>query len=333
MKRSTGIAALAAALCLTVGAVFAPAAAAPLSAAEILQQFNLVTFGDLDSSSEVEGRTLVGGDLTGNSSTYFTRSGQVAPSEYGALTVGGSITGGYKNVNGNGNAYVAGNVQNMNMNGGTAYIGGSITGNVNGNKFVGVTVEVPDFRSELETLSANLATLAAQSAVNVSGNRATFTATPDSGGLAVFEILDGAFFFSSIGEIDFVLNGADSLIINVGGLGITIAENFLGGIGQQIASKTIWNFYEATEITYNAEFFGTVLAPNAHITNMNSLNGGVYVDRFTQRGEVHLAAYTGDIPNFDDPGPTPDDIAAPAGVTLLGFGLVSLAAFRRRRTV
>lgn len=169
MKRVTGAIGLTMAACLAAGAIFTPAAAAPLSAAAILDQFNLVTFGDLDSTSEVEGRALVGGDLKGSSSTYYTRSSQVAPSAYGALTVGGSITGGYKNVNGGGDVHVAGNVQNMNMNGGTAYIGGSITGNVNGNKHVGVSVTVPDFRDELVNLSGNLTSLAAQSALNTVG--------------------------------------------------------------------------------------------------------------------------------------------------------------------
>lgn len=124
MKRVSGAIGLVASACLAVTAIFAPAAAAPLSAADILEQFNLVTFGDLDSTSEVEGRTLVGGNLKGSSSTFYTRPHQVASSPYGALTVGGNISGGFKNVNGGGDAYVAGNVQNLNMNGGTAYIGG-----------------------------------------------------------------------------------------------------------------------------------------------------------------------------------------------------------------
>ena len=44
----------------------APAArATPITAAEILSSFNAVVLGNFSSNSDVEGRILVGGDLTG----------------------------------------------------------------------------------------------------------------------------------------------------------------------------------------------------------------------------------------------------------------------------
>ncbi len=314
---------------LFVGLMAAPAYAAPLTPIEILDQFNLVTFGDVDSTSEVEGRALIGGDLKGPSSTYFTRP--VSPSAYGALTVGGNVIGGYKNVNNSGKVVVGGNVENMNLNGGSAQIGGSITGNVNGNKQTGVAVVIPDFEVVMTEFSGNLATLTANSGIVKSGNKATFAATPDSDGMAVFSITDGSSFFNSIGEIDFSLNSADTLIINVSGLTMTISENFLGGIGATIASKTIWNFFEAEEINFGAEFFGTVLAPKANISNQNSLNGSVIVQNFFQRGEVHVASFTGDVPSFNpDPGPGGSEIPAPGALAIFILSGLGLAAARRR---
>ena len=41
------------------------ATAAPLSADQILNQFNLVVFGDHQLNSQVHGRAFIGGDVTG----------------------------------------------------------------------------------------------------------------------------------------------------------------------------------------------------------------------------------------------------------------------------
>jgi choice-of-anchor A domain-containing protein len=321
MRRSfTGLLAGVAGLLTIATAPYAQAV--PLSPLETLQQFNLVVFGDLDSQSSVEGRTLVGGNLKGNSSDYFTRGSLVGPSSYGALTVGGNITGGYKNVNNGGNAFVAGNVQNMNMNGGKAFIGGSVTGNVNGSKVTGAVVEVPDVRATMKGFAADLATLAANSVATVSSNKGTFAATPDASGTAIFNIANGASFFNSFGEITFSLNGADTVIINVGGSTVSLADNFLGGIGKTIAPVTLWNFYEATSISVGAEFWGTMLAPYATLTNTSAINGSIVTASFTQRGQVHLPTFTGQPPSIQ--------VSEPAPWLLLGAGLLGATALRHR---
>src|SRR5690606_11552226 len=102
--------------------------------------------------------------------------------------------------------------------------------------------------------------------------------------LAVFDIADGAAFFGSISEIAFNLNGAETIVINVGGLDLDVAENFIGGIGAQIAGVAIWNFYEAVSLDVDRAFFGSILAPYAQLRNMNALNGSVVAHSMTQRG-------------------------------------------------
>lgn len=91
------------------------------------------------------------------------------------------------------------------------------------------------------------------------------------------------------------LESVDTLVINVGGTSLSIAENFLSDAmfsqKSDIATKVIWNFYEATSIAFGAEFWGTVLAPYASVSNNNALNGSVVVASFTQGGEVHLPVF------------------------------------------
>ena len=57
---------------LALGLMAVPAFASSPSIAglDVLRTWNLVVLGDLTSSSEVEGRTFVGGNLDGNSSNY-----------------------------------------------------------------------------------------------------------------------------------------------------------------------------------------------------------------------------------------------------------------------
>lgn len=116
-----------AALALGLALVGAPATAAPLpgsaDAADInaglqaMRDYNLIVLKDLQSSSQVQGKTFVGGNLSGGSSNYFTNPGSQAGGT--ALTVGGSVTGGAKNINNGGSVKVGGNLASgANMNGG-----------------------------------------------------------------------------------------------------------------------------------------------------------------------------------------------------------------------
>ena len=53
---------------LALGGAAVPALAGPVVGLDGLRDWNLIVLGDLTSSSEVEGRTFVGGNLNGNSS-------------------------------------------------------------------------------------------------------------------------------------------------------------------------------------------------------------------------------------------------------------------------
>jgi choice-of-anchor A domain-containing protein len=345
--------AVASAVLMSAAMVPVHARADALTAAQILGQFNLVDYGTLSSSSEVEGRTFVGGDLTG-SSTYGTRT--LPSSSYATLTVDGSVasanvnTGGVTigngitgslNLNNNGGgspvSLVGGTISgNANFNGGSVTLANTPTGNVNYNggathtvqPGLAPTVPVSTFSSPITTLSTQLYGLTANSTITTSGNTATFNAVAGTNGVAVFSIANGSSFFSSIGQIQFNLNGATSVIVDVlGGGSITDQANFLGGSATGIAAETLWNFGAASNLAINAEFGGSILAENAAVTNSNSIDGTLVANSFTQNGEMHQYNYGGYLPPAVA---VPEPISAALfGVGVLGVGLVA----RRRRRI
>ncbi|CAN0450483.1 unnamed protein product, partial [Discosporangium mesarthrocarpum] len=322
--------AVATALALGISAgLAAPAAADPMSAGDVLEQYNLVVLGSATSTSSVEGRAFIGGSLHGGD--YVTRT-NFAASDYDELIVGGALTGNI-NVNNGGDVTVGGSGSGvLNMNGGsvgsrTATFGGAYAGVFNmGTKIEnqGAGVAIPDFGSLMIDLSGALAGMAGTDTASVSGNKAIFS--PTTTGTAVFDIADGAGFFGAINEIELSLGTADMIIVNVAGSSLNLEDNFLGG-PFAAASHVVWNFHEATDLTLSRQFFGTVLAPFAAVTNYSAVEGSLVAGSLTQRAQVHLQPV--DLPTV----PTNiTDVPEAGALAILGLGLVSLAAAGWRPT-
>jgi len=289
-------------------AVFAavPAVASTVAGVDILREWNLVVLGNLTSSSEVEGRTFVGGDLSGNSSNYNIAS--IPPSTNGqpGLTVVGDVNGGHKNLNNGSGAIVGGNVNSgFNLNGSpqTVQVGGTISNtNVNQNTVnSNLATSNPQFiqdlnqqKSQIDTsvnnLSYEMSTLATNSEFSIQGNKGVFTAQPNSDGVAVFNITSAD--LDSIGEIQFNLNGADTAIINVSGKSITLNDNFLGGTNN-LGEHVIWNFPEAETLNLTTAWGGSVLAPKAAANTRNYIQGSAVFGSLVQDGEMHVGTYKG----------------------------------------
>ena len=119
-------------LCLAASLLAAKSVhAQTLTASQILQQFNAVVFGGFSTSSDVEGRAVIGGALT-NGQTFYLRPGSEAASTFAALSVYGSVTGGNIDIDNGGGVTVGGlNSATMSLNGGSSvYIGGANSGNI-----------------------------------------------------------------------------------------------------------------------------------------------------------------------------------------------------------
>jgi choice-of-anchor A domain-containing protein len=283
--------------------------------APILNSFNLVVGGNLVSNSEVEGRTLVGGNLSGTASNYgIALTPSSAFSGIDSLIVGGDITSG-----------------NVNVAAGDIRVGGSVTGNVNRNG-VGsdlfqhdatVSGVISSVLGQLQLWSSYFAGLTPNSTVNnpAGPSAVTFNATAGPDNLAVFS-LDGAVFSDPQSQqFDLVAGtGMDLMIVNVYGTSINFNEgNFVGGFtNPAIRPFLLWNFVEAQTLELNRSWFGTIMAPSANLRTSTVVDGSVFIGRsFDQRGEVHLPLFNAG--QGDAPVPEPATIGL-MSVALLAMG-------------
>ena len=287
------------------------ALAGSAASASVLTQYNLIVAGNLDSNQEVEGRTFVGGNLSGPASNYGTML--TPPAAFlgtDVLQVAGNITAG-----------------NINMQAGNLRRAGSRSGNLNlnggGSEIIDPSLVslASSITLELNSTSTILGALTPDSSVSFPSGQpgaATFNATPGADGLAVFNVTAAAVTSGLIQQYDLNVNGASAIVINVTGASASFnAGNFVGNWTSQFArANVIWNFIDATSISIDRQFFGAVLAPGATLTNSTSIEGSVFVGAFIQRGEVHLPSYTGFVP-------------APGAIVLAAVALAPVA--RRRR--
>lgn len=325
------------------------AIATPLTATEILQQFNVVVEGSIASTSTVQGRTYAGGAVAGGQ--YAQKGSNLPASAYAGLTTGGSVSGVHVNGKGAvvggsisgsiinaGDSVVRGSAANSTFNG-KAYVAGASSGvNFNGGQAAN-TAATPamqaaadaanstNFAQVMDNLSQQLSLLTSTGSwVNISGNKATFNAVADASGLAVFDLtlIDTQLF--GLGEFQFNLGNATTVIFNTDNSSYNISANFLGGSAHQLGSKAIWNFYNAASIVTNSQFGGVLLATDAALINNQEIVGTVVVESLNQKGAILQSAFGGTLP-----APASNDVPEPAALLLMALALTVMAWQLRSR--
>ena len=375
---------------------------------QILDQFNVVSFTTFSSTSDVEGRTVVGTNLTGGATFYNNPGGNLAASSYAALTVYGAATGGQINIDNGGGFVIAGGNQasitvngnttattpavvqgsnsgNITTPGGTVYLGsnsgsvningsanvslnGANTGSIStnggtfsytgassgsGNRNNTTVTQVASvtnpastlgsfgstFQTPLTQLSTQLAGLTANSTTSTASGTLSFNARPSTG-VAVFNVNASVFTTGSPSTVAINLDGATTVIINVTVSGCVTSTgcvldlpsnlNFTNPTGY--AETVLWNFVNATALDFSTEFGGTVLAPDAEVSNADPIDGSVVANSISTTGEIHEYAYTGTLPGGTI-SVTGQSTAAPepASLAVIGSGMAALGWVKRRR--
>lgn len=252
----------------------------------------MITSGDYTMhSTEVEGRTLVGGDLIAAGSVNFGIKlfGEIDPSTY-SLQVAGNISDGSP----------------INMVAGSVGLGGSLGSD--GSRIInhnggGSTVSTPgaDYSAifaQLDQASSALAGMAANGVTyspEFQSNILVFDASAVETAVAIFEL--GASDLSG-GYSSFQLNlpsNVQDVVINVTGTSLNWSSGLHTNDFAGWRSNLIWNFHQAETFEFGAAINGQVLAPNADVRAWQVLEGSIYAKNFETGNEVHLPAYNGNL--------------------------------------
>jgi choice-of-anchor A domain-containing protein len=279
-----------------------------LAAPSLFNGYNLVVRNNVNSTSEVDGSALIGGNLNGASN--YAVQGVTALNGAG-LSVGGTVSNGPISINNGGNFRFGGSVNTLvNRNG-----GGSST------SVSTITSEVTAAFAQATSVSSFLSSLSANGTLDGAGNMNASPVLLDGRRIAVYNLSPSM--WAGLGQLNLNFGSADSVIINVNTApGATVSfsapPNFVGGLNQANSSRILWNIPSAGVININNNFNGALLAPNAALNLLGGgLNGTVIVDSIpNQAAEIRRSVYTGFIPT-------------PGSAALLA--LAGLTAARRRR--
>jgi choice-of-anchor A domain-containing protein len=320
---------------LPVGLVASTVQGASADITGTLSNFNLITTGSVADNSDVAGRVIIGGTLSGNNFAFGGQLGNFAGISGTTNGVFNTISGTISNFNGN-------NIAN------TFY-----ATNDTSNTFTNASKspsQVASFTGGLSTYLTGLATsygnLAANSTFSVNSANSTITfaaSAPSTGSLqnvAVFSIPSSFFTNSSLQNFAVSLTGLganQTAIINVTGVTAQTFTNNLSfsditNLGD--SAHILFNFgNSATSLSGLPPLGGSILAPDASLTSNGVIVGGVYVASLSdQQFEIDLPSANG-AAALGFTGFTPSVVPEPASLAmiLVGGGMAGGYALNRRR--
>ena len=282
------------------------AQAATLDAVSLLQQFGLITTGDVSVGAlKVHGRALIGGSLTGNLAEV--NNGNIdskVASVYDELVLMSATSGTHVRVNNHGSA---------SYNGTPAELFADVTSD---------TAVAPDnYGAVLSDFSDDLAAMTATaSATKVGTNELVFDAAA-SGGITVYDLAAADFLNRNI---SLSLNGADLVVINVSGTGtFDVMSNF--NYDAALSQKVIWNLSGFSAVNLQRTVKGQILADGMEVSFNSDLEGALFADTVNAGAQIHIQTL-----DYSEP-PEPPAVPLPASLPLLLAGAGGLVLMRRRR--
>lgn len=285
-----------------------PAHASVSGMTSLLGQYDVIVLDDLSTSSDVEGRTFVGDDITSTGSANFAIALAVAPGDSTLVVV---------------DDVVAGNP--LNLNAGSLRIGGTTNGRIVNYNGGGALIADPSLSVEpnatvLKNASQTIAGYASNNTVTIPSGQPgplKFKVTStDACGVAVFDVPASVFSNSNVQQIELDPGSASTIVINVSGTSVDWTS---GNMVSQFTSafwraRVLWNFHQATSIAFGSHnMMGAVLAPLANVTTSANVDGSIAASSLTTSSEVHLPTFVGN-PQCASPTPTPKPTASPTPV-------------------
>lgn len=296
-----------------------------------LSDYNLILSGDLavsGGSGHIHGKAFIGGDLKGSTPEFGADLNRPSNKNNYTVEVAGNLSASKATFFAGRVAYGGTNSlgNNYECQGGFASNKGCI------DKVSGLADKKTQLFNELSYESNYYKGLTSTGTVNNSDlNQSKFVYSGLATDLAVFNI-SGASLFNSNGW-DAIFGNAKNIVINVSGTNINMTHNvnLMGNLGNSSNYDNIlWNFYEATQITFNNRWAGSVLAVNAVIDIKNSdFDGSVAAKSYIGNGQIHDYHWTYTPPKP----PVKVKVSEPSTLllSLLGFGLILVVGRARRQ--
>ncbi|QDT54398.1 hypothetical protein Pan44_24310 [Caulifigura coniformis] len=277
--------------CLVLSAILLTTRSA---SAELIPGYENVIGGNLNGQAQIEGRTIVRGDVLGGFAQFGT--GLVPPAVYAnadTLLVGGNLQS-----------------SGLTMHAGDVRLGGTNSGatvNLNGpgsELFQNDSTALSSANaavSQLGLASDFYSNAAVNSTTTIVGTNITLNPLPGPDGLAVLAVnavnIQNALFSLAVAGVPpdtrFLINVVGNLSSD------PILANFDASFADPaIYSRILWNFQDQTsELNLSREWYGSILLPDASLVTTSAINGMVLVGGdFTSSSEVRFPEFQGFTP-------------------------------------
>jgi choice-of-anchor A domain-containing protein len=277
--------------------------------ASYMSQYNLIALQDFSTTSEVENTTIICGSLLTGQATFGNQLNQNSfnPTAFSLEINGATVSGNNINVDAGSVGLGISPANRITKSNPTQYIVDThIQFNMNqGNGGATVIVDpnlankCAEITSSIQLLSTSLAQLPPNNnnvtfPTSQQGPLNLYVNNVDANGIAVFNLSGNTMLNNgNVQQIELILSNTTPqlVVINLYGTSISWTNgNLVGDWFTTVntgRSHTIWNFYQATTLTFQPNMMGAVLAPYATLSTFSNIDGAVAVKSLTAQNELH----------------------------------------------